>query len=371
MHQGWELYGSDRSFLTNLELLKELYPTHKLVTIIPRSGPIQTELVKIVDSLEIGEIGKIERWYAKKYPIRSLIKIFRAAPVCRKKMRSADLVYINTIVPFGFLLASWLFSKPVIVHVREIPPRSFSSILKLWFSICKINVIFNSRATAESFNMLNYKRGVIIENAVDKVEVDENSVVENNKINLLLIGRISGWKGQDFFVKSFSQNADTFSNMYYVRIVGNAPDGQEYYEDRLKELIDSNNLNKSISLFPFIQDPTEHFKWADVVVVPSIKPEPFGRVSIEAFSCKTPVIAANHGGLSQIVTNGMNGWLFDPANSDDLCKVLLSINKDELEIMGANAFRTYEERYTLEKYKLKFQEYIIKIKPSSDVEESS
>ena len=51
---------------------------------------------------------------------------------------------------------------------------------------------------------------------------------------------------------------------------------------------------------------------ADVVVVPSVWQEPFGRVALEALMCGTPVVASNRGGLGEIVQDGITGFIVEP-----------------------------------------------------------
>lgn len=69
--------------------------------------------------------------------------------------------------------------------------------------------------------------------------------------------------------------------------------------------------------------PPQHlFEKIDVLVVPSLWHEPFGRVAIEALAWGIPVIASQRGGLPEIVQPGVNGWLFEPNGSDSLTRIL-------------------------------------------------
>ena len=57
----------------------------------------------------------------------------------------------------------------------------------------------------------------------------------------------------------------------------------------------------------------QYYPLADLVVVPSEFEEPFGMVAIEAMSCGTPVLATRRGGLPEIITNDVTGFLLDDA----------------------------------------------------------
>jgi len=63
----------------------------------------------------------------------------------------------------------------------------------------------------------------------------------------------------------------------------------------------------------------------DVMVVPSLWREPFGRSAVEALAHGVPVLASNRGGLAELVTSGVTGWHFDPDDASSLGRVLESI----------------------------------------------
>jgi len=77
-------------------------------------------------------------------------------------------------------------------------------------------------------------------------------------------------------------------------------------------------LGKRVQVCKFTEDPTHHYLWSNLVVVPSLKPEPFGLVAIEAMGYGRAVIAAQHGGLRDIIVNDVTGLFFEPGNPNDL-----------------------------------------------------
>lgn len=361
IHQGWELYGSDRSFLLNLELLTRIYPDNlELEVVIPCDGPIVNEIKKITSKITIEDIGKIEKKQAKKNPLKSIFKALKASFRARKKMKQVDLVYINTIVPFGYLIGSFLLRKKVIIHVREIPSPIVAKVFKLWFRICRVHLIFNSYPTQKAFFRTTYKRGHVILNAVS--EIPKMNIEKNNddKINLLLIGRINAWKGHEFLLNAFYQLDDDSKKKYRIRFVGDSPMGQEFYKTNFLSKIEELQLTEYIEVIRFSDDPTLHYNWADVVIAPSTLPEPFGRVAVEAFSNFKPVIASNHGGLSEIVIPNYNGWHFEPNNTQQLTQLLSTIYQDKNSMieMGNNARKSFLEKYSIEEYQNNFKIFL-------------
>lgn len=356
IHQGWELYGSDRSFLLNLSVLSAQYAN--IDVIIPKEGPILEEIKKISKNVSIENIGKVEKKEAFRNPIKSIFYVFRSSFGARKKMKKYDLVYVNTIVPFAYLLGGFLLRKTIIIHVREIPSPFIAKIFKFWFKACRFHLIFNSYATQASFKMKLYKRGIVIQNAVDPIL--KCNFEKTDKINLLLIGRINAWKGHFFFLNTFSTLNSEDKKAFHVNIVGEAPVGQDFYKEELISQIRSLNLKDYITLKNFEKDPVMEYNKAEFVIVPSILPEPFGRVVVEAFSIGKPVVAANHGGLSETVIDGFNGVHFKPKSEEDLRKILQNIvqNKYDSKEMSKNALESYRTHYSVEVYEKKMLNFI-------------
>ncbi|MFN8606524.1 MAG: glycosyltransferase [Vulcanimicrobiota bacterium] len=61
---------------------------------------------------------------------------------------------------------------------------------------------------------------------------------------------------------------------------------------------------------------------AHFLVVPSLAPESFGLVAAEALACATPVLAARSGNLSELVTDGHTGHLYEPGDHQALARLL-------------------------------------------------
>lgn len=65
------------------------------------------------------------------------------------------------------------------------------------------------------------------------------------------------------------------------------------------------------------------FNQTDLTVVPSLCYENSPTVIAESFSCGVPVIAADIGGIPELVSDGVNGFTFAPADAASLQKVLI------------------------------------------------
>lgn len=94
----------------------------------------------------------------------------------------------------------------------------------------------------------------------------------------------------------------------------------------------------------------EAMQRAEALIVPSVWQEPFGLVVTEAFASETPVIAARKGALSELVSDGETGFLYEALDPDDLVAAVRTAleSPGRLRTMGVRAREVFAERYSAE-----------------------
>jgi glycosyltransferase involved in cell wall biosynthesis len=350
IHQGSELYGSDRSFLTTTEILREAYPEAYIEVHLPTKGSLGPLIAKSADKIIVDEKGYLRKADFRKHGLQAVFNILSKVTYYFKHSKSFDLVYINTIVCISAIIGTGLLRRHnSIVHVREIPTGIFGVFFKALLLVSASRLIFNSAATKKAFSL----HGEVVFNGVEPVyeDVVYPNLEGGDSINFLIIGRINGWKGQKFFVESLSGTTKKIN----VRIVGDVFDGCEHFKDDLVQAVEQSNLN--VQFFCFENDPSTHFEWCHYVVVPSTLPEPFGRVAIESMSVKRPVIAANHGGLLEIISDDENGLLFEANDSQSLRKTVenaTGFTEEKYHSLCTKAYEIYLEKFSIHSYKKGF-----------------
>jgi glycosyltransferase involved in cell wall biosynthesis len=110
--------------------------------------------------------------------------------------------------------------------------------------------------------------------------------------------------------------------------------------------------------------PEDFFPQIDVLVVPSLFREPFGRVVIEAFAQGVPVIGARSGGIPESIDPGKDGYLFDPGDDKALAAEIASMAaKPEAIPALSHAALEAARRYEPQKIAAGFDAVFAKLRP--------
>jgi glycosyltransferase involved in cell wall biosynthesis len=165
-----------------------------------------------------------------------------------------------------------------------------------------------------------------------------------------VIGRITPWKGQDFFVRLAAAWKARGRAGRFV-IIGRAFNEDGPFEQRVRSHAHELGVDDRVHFVPFQSDINAALSSLDVLLHTSLKPEPFGRVLIEAMAVGVPVIAARAGGVPEIITSGEDGELAAPGDEPGYVAALdrvLTDSERRARLVGA-ARRTVEQRFTVER----------------------
>jgi glycosyltransferase involved in cell wall biosynthesis len=351
VHQGTEKYGSDKSFIAAVSALRGSLGVETEI-LLPGAGGID-DLIRIAN---LRPAQSRYLWVLRKAGFvksmtlglpRNLVALFRAI----RDLKKYDMVYVNTAVIVDFLFASILTRRQVIVHVREIPVGMAMRAIRKLLILAKSQVIFNSHATAKAFDLPTKLQQFVVYNGFETPgPFDKNPYDGARALHVLCIGRLNAWKGQEVLVRACALLTDEERRKLRLRIVGGVYKDQTHFRTALETEIARAQLSDTIVMQDFVDDPAEEYRKADIVVVPSTLPEPFGRVAIEGMAYGCAVIASDHGGLSEIVVNGETGYLVRPEDPEPLAEALRAAlrNPDSVVQQGAAGQRRFAQVFTQE-----------------------
>jgi glycosyltransferase involved in cell wall biosynthesis len=344
IHQGYELYGSDRSFAESVAALRQAYPSAEIEVVLPREGPIRGLLEGSASRIVIEPLWVLRRRDLPRLIATAPVVLPRAVLRAARRFRRCDLVYINTSVIVDHVLAARFFPGKALQHIHEIPEGATRTLLRRLVLWGRARLIFNSRATREAFEPPPGLPSDVIYNGVagpaDWAPTDYDG---KRRLRVLMLGRINRIKGQEILLAALAALPAEIRGRIETRIVGSAFEDPGL-EIALRESVTSAGLDSHVSVEPFLDDPTPLYRWADVVAVPSRRPESLGRVAIEAMAFGRPPLASAIGGLREVVEDGITGRLLPPGDADALAQALAEI-VDKPDILAPMA-RAGRERFT-------------------------
>ncbi len=182
-------------------------------------------------------------------------------------------------------------------------------------------VVGNSRYILDAHLKAGAFRSVatkaVIYNGYEPPAVREPAPDGDGRLRVGFLGRLAPHKGVEHLLASLrGLPADSF--VLYVAGDGDAP-----YVEGLR----ARYGDLPVHYLGFVP-PTELFRRIDVLVVPSLWPEPLPRTIIEAYGHGVPVVGSDRGGIPEVIDEGVTGFVFSPDRPGHLRDVLFSLSGD-------------------------------------------
>lgn len=169
-----------------------------------------------------------------------------------------------------------------------------------------------------------------------KVKEAKSKLGWKEKFTVLFVGRLVPEKG----IKELLEAVKSWDKNISLKIIGSGPLKDKIKETTLKlsnvdfiEGVDSDNL-------PI------YYSGADLLIIPSVSEEGFGRVILEALACETPIIGARRGAIPEAL-DGTVGKIID-ISPESIRRTIEYFykSKDELKKLAKNCRKFAERRYS-------------------------
>lgn len=372
IHASADFYGSD---ITLLQIIAGLDTDRfRAIVVLPYDGPLVPRLRKLGAEVMVRpDLPVIRRQHMNPKGFLQLVASLRTVGWLASLIRRRDiaLVHCNTLAVALAGLAAKLSGRSQVWHVHEIVvrPRVIASLLATLSSATSTLVIANSRATADHYRKTRVASATpirVILNGVDEARLNSHSRTElrsavgaePGEVIFTLVGRINHWKGHFVFLQAAERLAVESRSVRFL-IAGDSFAGQEHLTKAVDERIRSSEvLRGRATRLPYVTDIGSVYGASDVVIVPSIEPEPFGLVAAEAMAAGLPVIASRIGALPELVEDGRTGLLSEPGDAAALLAAMKILNsspslRDE---MGRRGRQRFERQFRVQRYVEEFNQ---------------
>jgi len=265
-----------------------------------------------------------------------------------------DVVVTNTAVIPTPALASAVVGIPHVWWLKEFVTKDHGLSYTLgepasqrvigWLSKF---VVANSNAVLEHFSPpIPRDKMRMIHSGVTCLDVSPNQV-DIPTLRVLLLGRQTPAKGGKVALEAASL-LESEPIRVELRLVGSIT---PTFRDELDALARRRGLAGSVQILDHTSTPESQISWANVVLMCS-DAEAFGRVTLEALKSGRPVIGTRSGGTPELICDGVNGFLFEPRNAQQLAVAMRRLASEPglLARMSENAMVGTRDRFTLDGY---------------------
>ncbi|WPL17685.1 D-inositol 3-phosphate glycosyltransferase [Thiorhodovibrio winogradskyi] len=211
-------------------------------------------------------------------------------------------------------------------------------------------IVVNSRRTQACFlGSRLLKRTRVIHNCIDVEKYAEapdirETICPSNTRLIGFVGALRRIKGVEYLIRAMQGIHHQHPNVKLIIV------GSEYdtgYESCLRE--EAVAAGVDVAFLGHRSDIASIMKAIDILVVPSLD-EPFGFINIEAGAVGTPVVATKVGGIPEIITDGINGILVPPQDSDAIKNAVNRLLSDDTfrHQLGSAAKRNVHENFSIQ-----------------------
>ena len=284
----------------------------------------------------------------------------------RRRLREEAPDFVQTNGMKAHVLGAWAAPKgvPVVWHLHDyLSGRAVMGRLLRASLRDGLKVVAVSRSVAiDAANVLGTRiRIFTILNAVDLerfspgpgdgTRLDAEAglpLAPEGTVRVGLVATYARWKGHAVFLDAIAKvPRDRRSRFYIMGGPLYRSSGSQWSIEELRSHAENLGVGDRIGFVPHRADPESLYRALDVVVHASTRPEPFGRVIVEAMACGKAVVAVPLGGASELFTDEVSAIACPAGDAAGLAETLTRlIDEPDLRIrLGEAGRREAMERF--------------------------
>jgi glycosyltransferase involved in cell wall biosynthesis len=319
-----------------ISLLAELEPGNVIVC-APLGSPFGCSVELLGHTLAHFELPKLTGSSSR---VRYASDYLRALSALRRVVHENDVSLVHSYVAFTSKVVApvaLVTRTPSVLSVHEITTAESigwwrSRAQKLFASIKFQKLTAVSQYVADSLVGAGYPAGrvAVVPNGITRSSpLLQRSVaraelgISEAALVFLVVGRVTRWKGQDLALTAFQHFRRRHPEIdARLIVVGGAFEQDDLlFEAELQSRVATEGLRECVAFYGNQGQVDAFYDACDAVVVPSIEPDPFPTVVLEAGLAERPAIVTTLGGAREAVVHGQTGLLTEP-NADDVAEAM-------------------------------------------------
>jgi glycosyltransferase involved in cell wall biosynthesis len=185
---------------------------------------------------------------------------------------------------------------------------------------------------------VNQQKITVIGEGVDLQEFNPNvnseylkkifKIQDNDKV-IINIGMIRADKGQKYFLDAAINILKSRSDVKFL-LIGEATESSKPFAQELAKTINLHKISEHFIMTGYRDDIAALIHLSDFVVVASIGTEAQSRIVPQSFATSRTVVSTDIGGLTELVSNGINGLVVPPKDAESMSYAMLKLLDDKI-----------------------------------------
>ena len=172
----------------------------------------------------------------------------------------------------------------------------------------------------------------------------------DRRVKLLLAGRLTRIKGHLLIIEAAKRMRAGGVENFLIHFAGD-DQGRTDYRHEVENAVVAAGLSDHVRLVGHCDDMPAAYQICDIAMLPTTKPESFGRTAVEPQVMGKPVLASDHGGTTETVLSGETGWLVKVDDPDAWASAMaksIEMGPARLAAMGQAAANRARRLYSVD-----------------------
>lgn len=352
-----ELGGAEICLLRLMKLLAE--DEQDLSLLVPIDGPLSRQAKKYgIPSYTVPRIGLRElispigfSRYVKS--IKLLLQVVKRV--------SPDIVHAFSVRTYEFGLFAQIFARiPIVASIHDpftkghFGRRYYLYRFILNYFIAKLICVSKAIEDFAVVAGVRNEKLLTIHNGISCDEYREGMKLicgKKDQFRVAAIGRVAENKGFHVLINSACYLKKRVPKLKIIIVGGIQKDHQLTYLRYVEKMVSQHDLMDVVQFTGWTKNVHDILYSVDMLVTPSLFPDPFPTVNLEAMCMGKPVIATNIGGSREQIIDGETGFIIPPNDPELLSeKILFLYDHPKTRIqMGKNALKRVQKSFTMER----------------------